>query len=87
MKNHIEVNATARKTGELRYWETYDQFIKDYRFFMCSGEVSQFVESDENHFNKIVEFLTTTNEEGLTVTTTRAGLNISFTYTKEFGLK
>lgn len=79
MKTRISVTATTRRTSELQHFPTYENFIQNYRFFISSGLVC----SDEEHFNKIVEFLKSMDKDCLTVTTIRSGLNITFRYEKE----
>lgn len=82
-ESHIEVEVTAVKSGEKRLFKSYEDFIRDHRFFCSSGvryEGKFGYETEEDHFEAICNTLRQFNHHGMSMGTCRSGLEITFIY-------
>lgn len=80
--NEIAVTARAIKGNQIRNYDTYSEFLADFRFFWSGGLPSEFEDSAESHFNRIINILLEINENGTGIKTCRSGLEVIFTHRK-----
>lgn len=74
----VEVSVIA-KSGEIRNYNTYADYRKDFRFFLSSGNP---YEDNEEHFEKMIQALRTVNEDGAKIESHWSGLTTIFTFKK-----
>lgn len=72
----MKIKAEATKTHEIRTWESYEEFAKDFRFFCSSG--ARFEGGAEDNFNKIVNTLENLDLYVCELSMVYGGLKITF---------
>lgn len=75
----FEVEATTNCTGEVKHFDSYEDFIQMARFFWSSGKR---YEDIENKAESIMEHLGTLADHGMAMEFITSGLTIKIIYLK-----
>lgn len=80
---HDIIVSVKAESGEVREYETYEAYAKEFRFFWSGGFSRQLNEnSAEEHFCKMIKTLRDLGEDGMTLSSNRNGLKTTFKYNR-----
>jgi hypothetical protein len=79
-EGHVEVEVTAKRSGNTKQFKSYVEFISEFRFWMSSGVACKDAESNESFFNRTIAAVCELGSHGAAIEVNRSGMLIKFIY-------